>query len=105
MDWGLGGQTRSLNEILRALETVVHDALKCFKVRSPPHPIATDPSTPPHRDPHNTPHPHCAQVRAFLVTSPFIGMEPGALLFLRKVPGAGPRSAAAFECVSVPIGR
>jgi len=32
-------------------------------------------------------------------------MEPGALLFLRKVPGAGPRSAAAFECVSVPIGR
>ena len=46
-------------EILHALETVTHDALKLSKVR------------------------------AFLVTSPFIGMTPGSLIYLTKSTCAG----------------
>ena len=58
-------------EILHALEAVAKDALKCVRVK------------------------------AFLVTSPFIGLSPGQLLYLKRSTCAGlARGIASLECRS-----
>ena len=43
----------------------------------------------------------CIRVRAFLVSSPFIGEQTGKLLFLQRSAGAGfKRHASALQCRS-----
>ena len=71
----LAPQPLMATEILHALETVAHDALKLSKVR------------------------------AFLVTSPFIGMTPGSLIYLTKSTCAGlTRHSSDLDVTTVPLG-
>jgi hypothetical protein len=72
---GLGSTPLQPAEILHVLETITRDALKCF------------------------------QVRAFLVSSPAIGMDPGEMVYLTKSTCAGlSRHSASLEVSTVPLG-
>lgn len=72
---GLGATPLQPAEILHALETITRDALKCF------------------------------QVRAFLVTSHAIGMDPGELIYLDKSTCAGLcRHSASLDVTAVSVG-